>query len=62
MDKVHSIFKYDQFDDILEEYLALKKEFEGGENAAARENEGEPSRRVLIESAEEKREEEKTNL
>lgn len=31
VDRIHSVFKYHQFDDILDEYLILKKEFERSE-------------------------------
>lgn len=31
VDRMHSVFKYHQFDDILDEYLILKKEFERSE-------------------------------
>lgn len=32
VDKVHKVFKYHQFDDILNEYLELKNKFENKEN------------------------------
>ena len=31
VDRIHSVFKYHQFDDILDEYLILKKEYERSE-------------------------------
>ncbi|MDD6994792.1 MAG: glycosyltransferase [Candidatus Borkfalkiaceae bacterium] len=45
VEKVHSVFRYHEFDDILEEYLVLKSRFENGAQAEAAT--GESERRIL---------------
>ncbi|MGN1052590.1 MAG: glycosyltransferase [Candidatus Scatosoma sp.] len=52
VEKVHSVFRYHEFDDILEEYLALKAKFEdgGGVGVSGAENGG-GVRRVISNEA-----------